>query len=172
MTVKFIKGAENVCPTEWFYRNLRCANIKTESIIEYTKHCIFVEDWEYEVIFKDEKYVLVKSIFGSVLCGRVEDIVETKDEIKVGDKVKVIDDGMIYPNYNDFFIENNNIDIYLTTNYQYDRHNIDTKLIYKVRYIGKHSVDNSKICLIQEIRAESKNGKVYLINMDGLEKWK
>lgn len=167
MIVKFRKGAENVCPTEWFYFNLKCGNIKTESIVEYGKYYDFIEDWEYEIIFKDEEYVLVKTSSDIVLCGKVEDII--KEEIKIGDKVKVIHSGMIYSNYNDFFIENNDIDIYLITNYQYTRGDIDTSLKYKVRYIGKHSTNGSTICLIQEIKNEPKNGKVYLINMEGLE---
>ena len=135
----------------------------------------------YKTLYKNcEKYFLVESNISiieidenkySILClVHADDVEEVRDrDIEVGDKVKVINDGLIYSTYGDFFTENN-LEPYLMINYQYNNSNIDMDDKYVVEYIGTHISNNRKICVIKEVSWSRTSGKVYLIEIDGLKK--
>lgn len=105
----------------------------------------------------------------STLCLINADDVEEVEDIEVGDKVKVTNDGLIYSTYGDFFTENN-LEPYLMINYQYSNNDVDIDDKYTVEYIGTHRHNGRKLCVIKEIAWSKTSGKVYLIEIDGLMK--
>lgn len=133
----------------------------------------------YKTLYKNcKKYFLVESNTNKVeidgkqypkLCLVSEDDIEEVEDIEVGDKVKVTNDGLTYTTYGDFFTENN-LEPYLMINYQYSNNDVDMDDKYVVEYIGTHRHNNRKICVIREIAWSKTSGKVYLIEIDGLMK--
>lgn len=86
--------------------------------------------------------------------------------ISVGDIVKIVDMGKIYPSYEEFFEEN---ELALTMPPRWKEGHIvtDKKVLFKVLYIGSHSLrQETKIAIIEQIKDKS----IYLIDIRGLEK--
>ena len=131
---------------------------------------------EKELYYRGEKFYLVRTNYDMFIddihCNAITLISEHDVEIidiKVGDKVKVIDDGMLYTTYGEFFIDNN-LENYLMINYQYKNSNIDMDDKYIVEYIGTHKHNGKIICVIREVNWDEKYGRVYLIEINGLKK--
>jgi len=92
---------------------------------------------------------------------------EIKKPIKVGDTVKIIDDGAIYQYYDTWFIEYKiQYDYALHYSYGGELNNADLNVCYKVIAIHKHLSLNRNLYLIQRTDEEI----VYLIGEKGIEK--
>lgn len=86
------------------------------------------------------------------------------DEIKVGDRVTVINDGMVYPSYSSWFEEYSTIDIAARYAFK-DKTNIEG-ISFRVIDMGPHDdFPNIKLCAI-----EGADHKIYLIDIKGLKK--
>lgn len=128
---------------------------------------------EEELYYRGEKFYLVRTNYDMFIddihCNAITLISEHNVEvigIEVGDKVKVINDGLIYTTYGDFFIDNN-LENRLMINYQYNNSNIDMDDKYIVEYIGTHKHSGKTICVIKEVGWSE---RVYLIEIEGLRK--
>lgn len=85
-------------------------------------------------------------------------------EIKVGDRVTVIDDGMVYPSYSSWFEEHSTTDIAARYAFK-DKTNIEG-ISFRVIDMGPHDdFPNTKLCAI-----EGADRKIYLIDIKGLKK--
>lgn len=85
---------------------------------------------------------------------------------KVGDIVKVVNDGKSYTTYDSWFEENNQLKI--AARYVYGN-SIENGEMVRILAIGKHRWDENKtICAVESIDTAFK--RVYLIGIDGLKK--
>lgn len=86
--------------------------------------------------------------------------------ISEGDIVKITDMGKIYPSYKDFF-EENKLALTIPPRWKEGHIVTDKKVLFKVLYIGSHSLrQETKIAIIEQIKDKS----IYLIDIRGLEK--
>lgn len=155
--------------------------LDTLDLLRYRNICDMGNGAEYNVyktVYKSYKaYFLVEcnskieidgNKYPSLCLVDIDDVEQIKD-IEVGDKVKVINDGLIYTTYGKFFIDNN-LENYLMINYQYNNSDIDMDDKYVVKYIGKHKDNGRTICVIKEVSWSEDSGRVYLIEIDGIRK--
>lgn len=91
------------------------------------------------------------------------------DEIKVGDMVSVIESGYSYPNYANWFIDNN-IDKDIAIRYAYGSEPYVGRLYY-VKAIAEHKDGHDIIYCIQENKENDGLNPAYLISREGIEKY-
>ena len=125
---------------------------------------IFNNEFQINKVFKSKLYNLCDVLTDdlSLIWER-----EEKEEIKVGDKVKVINNGYCFDEYYDWVKENiNNRELKL----KFDYGNVlSNGTICEVLHINKHNGSyntDDTLAYIQDI----KNKRCYLINIEGLEK--
>lgn len=101
-----------------------------------------------------------------VIIDGIEYVPVGRDEIKVGDRVKVVDSGKFYTLF-DEWDGWMNLHIRYVSRYQYDAttSNLEGK-IANVVYIGPHSTRVKNMLAVIMMAS----GKCYLIDVDGLEK--
>lgn len=124
---------------------------------------------EFDIIkvFKIKNPIGIDKLFNDEYLELIWEQEEEKEEIKVGDIVKVIDYGLFFDEYYDWVEENiKNRELKL----KFDYGNIlPNETICTVLYIDKHNygcnADNT-LAYIKDI----KNNRCYLINIEGLEK--
>lgn len=101
----------------------------------------------------------------------LEDILKTIRKrftsFRVGDRVRVVNPGLSYSIYSDWF-EENQISVGIAARYAYGQ-NVKENTIGTIKFIGKHCRENDKIiCLIEGDRTW--DGKpFYLVEVSGLE---
>ena len=125
---------------------------------------IFNNEFQINKVFKSKLYNLcdVLTDYLSLIWER-----EEKEEIKVGDKVKVINNGYCFDEYYDWVKENiNNRELKL----KFDYGNVlSNGTICEVLHINKHNGSyntDDTLAYIQDME----NKRCYLINVEGLEK--
>lgn len=92
-------------------------------------------------------------------------LLEKEKELKVGDKVRVVNAGLLYSTYDEWVIRNI-ADKRLIARYQYNC-KIDTSKIYKIRKIALHSMRVKRVlAYIESTWDES----CFLIGVEGIEK--
>ena len=128
---------------------------------------IFNNEFQINKVFKSKLYNLCDVLTDdlSLIWGREEK--EEKEELKVGDKVKVINNGYCFDEYYDWVEENiNNRELKL----KFDYGNVlPNGTICEVLHINKHNGSynsDDTLAYIQDIE----NKRCYLINIEGLEK--
>lgn len=87
-------------------------------------------------------------------------IKEARKNPKIGDMVRIIDDGEIYEGYWKWFNDFN-----MAKRFDFNE-SPDTTKIYKVVDIGPHEDDSA----VAVVAIENTDGKIYLINSHGLQK--
>lgn len=93
---------------------------------------------------------------------------EIKKPIKIGDIIKIVDDGAIYQYYDTWFTEYKiPYDYALHYSYGGELNDADLNVLYKVIAIHKHLSLNKNLYLIQRTDEEI----VYLIGEKGIEKY-
>lgn len=95
---------------------------------------------------------------------------EMRPPLKVGNEVKIVDDGQMYTSYYQWFKENN-VDLDIASRYAFENNQqINKNVLYKIVAVGYHVSDkNLKMYAIQ--RADcSIGGYVFLINEYGIKK--
>ena len=120
--------------------------------------------WDIVGVYNSEAL----SILGLFEDNNLELIWERDAEIiKVGDKVKVIDNGPLYTRYNEW-VERNIADI--DDRYKFDMgHKIDNDVKCKVLYIAKHGKGHNADDTLAYVRNLETN-RCYLISVEGLKK--
>lgn len=142
---------------------------KTFRNIELGKPCKIIGFRDNDILVKCDGYVDSYNFYN------IEKHIEELPKIKIGDIVKIINTGCLYPTYISWFMENKiNYDLALRYCYNYNlsveeaEHNTFT-----VKKIAKHSENNEDdvLVLIEQNTADfSRCGDVYLIGIEGLEK--
>ena len=125
---------------------------------------IFNNEFQINKVFKSKLYNLCDVLTDdlSLIWER-----EEKEEIKVGDKVKVINNGYCFDEYYDWVKENiNNRELKL----KFDYGNVlSNGTICEVLHINKHNGSYNTDDILAYIQ-DMENKRCYLINIEGLEK--
>lgn len=167
MKVKIVKDypVNNLKPLEWFKKNMADGNISLDDLISYNESTEVLDNtWDYELLYKDYGYALIKNPFESdnnVYC--VHSISIESPKFDVGDSVKIVDKGYIYRSYEEFFNENN-LDRKLLARWQWEG-SPNVEDVYEVKFIGKHRVTGAYVFVIMS----REDSKVYLIGGEGLK---
>lgn len=165
----------NCQPLFWLTERVKSNDISIINLMGYNEREKWVDnDYEYELIYKDDKYALIKNEelkYDNVFCVNVEYIVEA--DLKVGDWVKIDDVGCIYTTYESFFAENKKelgkdfVRLLARWQWNVDLEEDDDRE-YLIEFIGEHSTTRKKVMIV----SERYTGKVYLVGADGLVRLK
>lgn len=171
---KIKKGFYNPSCYAWVEKNIKDGNIMVSwfmnydynidsyALTTYTYKVLFSDDINYALLYsEDEKAMYIADIANVEMLG---------DEIQVGDKVRVINSGKNYPNYESFFrYYKDKIDAKYLVRYQYTRSMEEDDYEYRdfvVEFIGKHLDYDINLYVIENILTN----QVWLIEESGIEK--
>ena len=128
---------------------------------------IFNNEFQINKVFKSKLYNLCDVLTDDLSLIWEREEKEEREEIKVGDKVKVINNGYCFDEYYDWVEENINTRV---LKLKFDYGNIlPNETICEVLNINKHNYgynSDDTLAYIQDIE----NKRCYLINIEGLEK--
>ena len=170
---KIKKGFYNPSCYAWVEQNIKGGNIMVSWFMnyDYAIDSYALTTYTYKVLFSDICYALLlceeeKAMY----IADISNVEMLENEIQVGDKVKVINCGKNYPNYESFFkYYEDKIDIGYMIRYQYTRSMKEedcNNREFIVGFIGKHLEYDINLYVIKDTLSK----KVWLIEESGIEK--
>lgn len=150
-------------------KDLDICVLKSQYIDYETKgRVVDIEDKEYKysvefILPKDRKVIRFKD--GEIIKSKLEEDGEIAlSDFLVGDKVRVIDSGLVYPTYRTWFENNNQSSLLSNFNKSETYEDYSDKEGY-ISAIGKYSDDDDRILACLRLDG----GEIILINIDGIE---
>lgn len=174
MRAKIKKGFYNPSCYAWVEQNIKDGNIMVSWFMnyDYIIDSYALTTYTYKVLFSDDiNYALLYSEAEKAMyIAEIGNVEMLENEIQVGDKVRVVNSGKNYPNYESFFrYYRDEIDIQHMIRYQYARtmeeENYNNRE-FTVVFIGKHLEYDINLYVIRD----NISNQVWLIEESGIEK--